>query len=175
METDEEAPMSRTLAAVCFVSLVLAPATLLAQKKDAPSSSFVFALKVAGVGDATGTAFFKSVGGLKSETDVIEVREGGANGVVRKLPGATKYSNITLKRGVTSDTSVAAWRKQVEDGQIGPARRNGAIVLLDKSGKEVARWNIVNAWPSAIEIATDEDTGDPLEVITLVVDTSGRQ
>ncbi|MGZ7031789.1 MAG: phage tail protein, partial [Thermoanaerobaculia bacterium] len=141
--------MSRTLAAVCFVSLVLVPATLLAEKKDS-----VFALKVPGVGDATGTAFFKSVEGLKSETEVIEIREGGDNGAVHKAPGRTTYSNIKLARAVSSDTSVATWRKQVEDGQIEPARRSGAIVLLDKSNREVARWNIVNAWPSAIEIVT---------------------
>ncbi|MGZ7080679.1 MAG: hypothetical protein ACXVJT_14805, partial [Thermoanaerobaculia bacterium] len=64
---------------MCFVSLVLVPATLLAEKKDP-----VFALKVPGVGDATGTAFFKSVEGLKSETEVIEIREGGDNGAVHK-------------------------------------------------------------------------------------------
>ena len=159
---------------MCFVSLVLVPATLLAQNKDT-NSTFVFALKVPGVGNSQGSAFFKSVGGLSSETEVTEFREGGDNGVVRKLPGRTKYSNITLKRGVTSDASVAAWRRLVEDGQFDQARRNGAIVLYDKSNREVARWNIVNAWPSAIAIETDEDTGDPLEVITIVVDASRRQ
>lgn len=166
--------MSRTLSAVCLVSLVLVPANLLAQKKDAVSS-FRFALKVSGVGDSAGGAFFKSVRGLSSETEVVEFREGGQNGIVQKIAGRTTYTNIVLKRGLTTDTSVAAWRKVVEDGQFQQARRNGVIIVYDNSNKEVARWNIINAWPSAIAIETDGDTGDPLEVITLAVEASHRQ
>lgn len=166
--------MSPRRAAVCFLSLLLLPATLLAQKKDAPSS-FVVALKVPGVGNSPGGAFFKSVGGLSSETEVVEFREGGQNDSVRKIAGRTKYPNIILKRGLTIDTSVAAWRRLVEDGQFQQARKDGMIVIYDKANKELARWSIINAWPSAISIETDADTGDPLEVITLTVDASRRQ
>jgi phage tail-like protein len=166
--------MSRTLVAVCFVSLLLAPAELLAQKK-ALSSSFTFALKVSGVGDPTGGAFFKAVEGLKSETEVVEYTEGGENGITRKIAGKTKYSNIVLKRGLIADTSVATWRKLVEDGQSQQARRNGVIVLYDNANREVARWSIINAWPNGIAIETDPDSGDPLEVLTLAVEASHRQ
>ncbi len=166
--------MTRTLAAVCLVCLVLVPANLRAEQNN-NGSSFTFALKVQGVGGSTGSAIFKSVSGLKSETDVVEVREGGVNNSPKKLAGVTKYANIVLKRGLTADISVASWRRVVEDGHFEQARRDGVIVLYDRSNREVARWTIVNAWPSAIAIETDNDTGDPMEVITLAVEGSHRQ
>lgn len=163
--------MSRALAAVCFFSLLLAPDLFADNKK----SSFTFGLKVQGVGDATGTAFFKSVGGLKSDTDVVEFNEGGQTGPPQKIAGKTHWANIVLRRGLLADTSVAAWRKLVEDGQLQQARRNGVIVLYDNSNREVARWSITNAWPAGIGIETDPDTGDPIEVLTLAVEVSRRQ
>src|SRR5512143_1642680 len=116
--------MSRTLAGVCFVCLFLIPPSVLAQKPL--PASFTFALQVQGVG--TGTAFFKSVSGLSSQTDVTEYREGGESGVTHKIAGATHFPNLTLKRPVTNDPSLAIWRKIVEDGQFQQARRNAVII-----------------------------------------------
>ncbi len=83
--------MRRTLLALCSLSLFLVPADLLAQKKD-PLATFLFALKVDIVGIGETTAFFKSVGGLGSETEVVEFREGGATGFVRKLIGVDQVA-----------------------------------------------------------------------------------
>jgi phage tail-like protein len=30
------------------------------------------------------------------------------------------------------------------------ARKNGSLVMYDSAGKESARWNFINAWPSKI-------------------------
>ena len=83
---------------------------------------------------------------MNTETSVIEYREGNERrSSVRKLPGLTKYSNLTLKRGITRDRSLWDWRKTVIDGT---ARRvNGSIILLDESRQEVARWNFREGWP----------------------------
>jgi phage tail-like protein len=77
---------------------------------------------------------------------VIEYREGGENTTVRKLPGMTTYNNITLQRGVTDDMDLYQWHRQAIQGNV--ERKNGSIVLLDRSGQEVARWNFVRAWPT---------------------------
>lgn len=145
-------------------------------RKD-PLTTFLFGLRIeAGIGDlGAGTAFFKSVSGLSSETEVIDFQEGGVNGTVRKIPGRLKYTNIILKRGITADKSVATWRKLVEDGLFEQARKNGTITLVDKSNKEIARWAIINAWPAKISIEIEEATGEPQEVILIAVDASRRQ
>ena len=110
---------------------------------------------------------FKEVSGLDSTTDPVEYREGGENTTMRKLPGKTKYSDISLKWGMTDSQEFYAWRKAVIDGAI--ERKNGSIILLDDQGNEKMRWNFVNAWPSKWEgPGFDASANDvAIEAITL--------
>jgi phage tail-like protein len=89
---------------------------------------------------------FHEVGGLESTIDVIEHSEGGAGTTPHKLAGQTKYANITLKWGMTVDLELYDWHRTVVNGALD--RRNGSVVLLDRRGLEVARWNFVRAWPT---------------------------
>lgn len=95
--------------------------------------------------DGVAVAAFMECSGLASETTVIEYRQAGDAGV-RKLPGITKYSPITLKRGLTTDRSLWEWRKAIVNGTVD--RRDGHVVLLDAAQNEVARWSFHDAWPS---------------------------
>jgi len=61
-----------------------------------PFGPFNFLLEI----DRIAKAGFTEVSGLSTETNVIEYRE-GSDPSARKLPGITKYSNITPKRGIT--------------------------------------------------------------------------
>jgi phage tail-like protein len=92
---------------------------------------------------------FREVGGLDSETEVIEHRVTGKGGnlVVHKVPGALKWSNITLKRGVTDDRKLHDWRKKIEDGQVEANRKNGTITCYAPDGTAVAKYTFVKAWP----------------------------
>ena len=96
--------------------------------------------------DNIARAAFHEVSGLDSTVDVVEHREGGNNTSPRKLAGQTKHANIVLRWGMTADDELWAWHKTVVDGTTD--RRNGSVVLLDRRGTEVARWNFVRAWPS---------------------------
>lgn len=96
--------------------------------------------------DGITRAAFQECSGFDSTIDVIEHREGGENTTLRKLPGMTKYSNITLKWGVTDDTELYEWHRRIVQGDI--ERKNGSIVLLDRKGEEVVRWNFVRGWPT---------------------------
>jgi len=93
---------------------------------------------------------FKEASGVDSETEIIEYKEVTKNGVmvIRKMPGAMKWADITLKKAVDADTYLWEWRKQVEDGDVKGARRNGSILLYDSQHNEIARWNFENGWPS---------------------------
>jgi phage tail-like protein len=59
-----------------------------------------------------------------------------------------KWTDITLKKKIDQKKDLWDWRKEVEQGDIDSARRNGSIVLYDSTSKEVARWNFMNGWPS---------------------------
>ena len=93
---------------------------------------------------------FKEASGVDSETEIVEYKETTKDGkmLIRKLPGAMKWSDITLKKRIDSKKDLWDWRKEVEQGDIDNARRNGSIVLYDSTAKEVARWNFMNGWPS---------------------------
>jgi phage tail-like protein len=106
-----------------------------------PYRSFNFLVEI----DAVTVAAFSDVSGLTAETEVIEYRTGGMLGGARKLAGLTKYTNITLKRGMTQNLELWNWYKNVVDGKTD--RRSASIVLLNEAHQEVLRWNIVNAWP----------------------------
>ena len=69
---------------------------------------------------------------------------------MKKIPGRLKWGDITLKRGITSNLDMWAWRQKVEEGKINDARKNGSIVMFDQALAEKARWNFVNGWPSKI-------------------------
>jgi len=58
-----------------------------------------------------------------------------------------KYSNITLKWGITDEPDqLYAWHRECIHGRVN--RKNGSVVLLDRARNEKRRWNFFNAWPS---------------------------
>jgi len=95
---------------------------------------------------------FRECTGLGSENEVVEYKASGPKGeyIVKKIPGRMKWNNITLKRGITDAMDMRKWRKQIEEGKLDEARKNGSIVMYDQKGASLARWNFVNAWPSKL-------------------------
>jgi phage tail-like protein len=115
----------------------------MATRKD-PYGNFNFLIEIDGISRAA----FHEASGLDSSIDVVEHREGGENITTRKLPGQVKFSNISLKWGMSDDHDLYDWHRQWVTGDPGANRRSGSIVLLDRQGQEKARWNFSNAWPS---------------------------
>ena len=116
-------------------------------KQRSPLVGSHFALEIEGQVIGNFTECF----GLGSEHEVIEAKEGNDQGErTIKLPGRLKWENITLKRGISSDKALWDWRKKVIEPDPGGIRQNGSIVLYDRQGKEVARWNFQQAWPVKI-------------------------
>ncbi len=66
-------------------------------------------------------------------TEVVEYREGGDITTTRKLPGMTKYGNITLKWGMTDDTELYDWHRQTVQGNL--ERKNGSLTPLTGSAR----------------------------------------
>ncbi len=109
-------------------------------------TTFVFVLEI----DSVEIGSFRKCSGIESETETIEYKEATKDGkmIIRKVPGAMKWSDITLERRVDSSTKLWEWRKEVIDGNIDDARRSGSIVVKDSTQAEVARWNFTAGWPS---------------------------
>lgn len=123
------------------------------------------------------TGAFRECTGLGSENEIVESKASGPKGefIIKKLPGRMKWNNITLKRGITDAMDMWRWRKLVEQGKIDEARKNGSIVMFNTSGQEIARWNIVNAWPSKLNGPTANATNNEVGIEELEITHEGYE
>ena len=105
-----------------------------------------------------------------------------AASAVRLTPhGSLKWTDITLKRGITASMDMTNWRQLVVDGRIQEARKNGSIVLYDATHAPVAQWNFEGAWPQKVQSggfdSTASGSGSPFrawEALTLTVESVTR-
>lgn len=138
-----------------------------APSREDPLLGFNFGIDVGGAVKG----YFTEVGGLGSENEIVEqkvINEKGIE-VILKIPGRLKWGDVTLKRGITSNMDLWEWRKQVEDGQVAGARKNGSIIMYDRELKEAARWNFVNAWPSKISGPTPKADSNEIGIEELTI------
>lgn len=108
-----------------------------------PYKKYRFRLEIDGIDQAG----FSEVSGFDANVDVIEYREGDSPVTSPvKLPGLTKYGNVTMKWGVTDSLSLYDWIKGISEGTI--ERKTVTITVLDDAGDSKASWQLLNAWPT---------------------------
>lgn len=120
----------------------------MADRED-PLVAFKFGLEIEG----KLSGYFTTVSGIGSESEVIEhkiVNPDTGETIIQKLPGRLTWTEVTLKRGVTSNIDVWTWRQSVVEGKIDDARTNCSIVAYNQGNEEIARWNFEYAWPSKV-------------------------
>ena len=98
----------------------------------------------------------QEVTGLKMEQDVIELKQNSNDGkyVIKKVPGSLKAGEVTLTRGLTKDDSFETLMKGARLGEMGDARKSGAIIVYDHEGTALKRYKLSNCWPKSLEIGT---------------------
>ena len=113
-----------------------------------PLVGFNFALEFEGAV----AGYFTECSGIGSEHEIIEQKivDKGGHEIVRKLPGRLKFTDITLKRGITSDLKIWEWRDFAVKGDMKSARKNCSITMYSRDYKAVATWHFTNAWPSKV-------------------------
>lgn len=131
-----------------------------AQRKD-PFRNFRFRVEIDGIQQAG----FTDVSGFDSSVDVIEYREGNEATTVRKLPGLTKYGNVSLKWGITDSMDLYNWHKEAAAGNI--QRKNVSIIVIDEAGNDKARWDFVQAWPSKYDAPDFSAKGNDIAIESL--------
>jgi phage tail-like protein len=134
------------------------------QRKD-PYRNFRFLLEI----DSIVQAGFSECTIPDTTSDVIDYREGNEQPSARKLPGLTKWGNITLKWGATDSLDLYNWRKLVEQGKMKAARRKVTVILQDEEGNNAARWEFVDAWPSKYDAPDVTAKGNDVAVETLEI------
>jgi phage tail-like protein len=137
----------------------------MADRND-PYTNSRFLLEIDGIVQAG----FSEVAIPDISTDPIEYREGNEETTVRKLPGLTKYGNLTLKWGITdSSMELFEWRKLVVQGNTADARKNIAVILQDEEGNPAARWEFREAWPSKYDAPDLSAKGGDVAIETMEI------
>jgi phage tail-like protein len=114
---------------------------------------------------------FTEVTGLDFETEVIEYREGNLPSYNKtKQPGLTKYTDVTLKRGIILDDLeyFNQWEKTAMFQEIKEKyRRTVTIKLLNEEHKAIIVWTLSKAWPSKIQSTDLKADGNEVAIETL--------
>jgi phage tail-like protein len=98
------------------------------------------------------TGYFTECNGLNIEYEAVELKAVNEKGVpvIIQQPGRIKYTDITLKRGITSNLEIWDWRSEIEEGNVDSARVSGTITLRAEDGTPVSLWHFENGWPSEV-------------------------
>lgn len=112
-----------------------------------PFTTFNFSIEISKEGEAKQlcNAAFSECDGLEMTMDVKTIREGGANGRVRRLSGMVTFGQLTLKRGMTANGDLWDWFAAVV---IDPSiRATAEVVVLAPNGAERARFVLERCVP----------------------------
>lgn len=141
------------------------------RKDPLPVFCFKVTISITGCGDSE--AFFKSVGGIKSESEVVEYKSAGVNGATYKLIGGTKWSNLVLKRGFTDATGGDAlmnWRKAWTGDGGTRTRATVTITQLKNDLKTVGKtWQVVDCFPVKWELSELDASKNEVAIETLEI------
>lgn len=106
-----------------------------------PYSRFRYRLEIEGL-EVGG---FCEASGFDTCSDELDYRDDASINAPVKLQGMRKYSNITLKNGLTSSDVLYNWLMEGASG--GVLRKTVTITAIDESATAFASWQIINAWP----------------------------
>jgi phage tail-like protein len=85
---------------------------------------------------------FSDVSGLTTEIHVSEYRDGNeAEAHVRKIPGAHKVGDVTLKRGIVNSMDLWQWIQDTRTSGV-DAKRDVLITLRDEANNAVQSWKL---------------------------------
>lgn len=132
--------------------------------------------------DGMDRLFFQKCSELSRETAKIDYYEGGAL-IPIKWPGRVTMSDVTLERGVGTDTNFDTWARQVADpalaGGIGAGlrpdgfTRNMTVLNRDRTKlSTIRKYVLYGVWPTKYIAGEWDNTVDEvvIESLTLTFD-----
>lgn len=105
--------------------------------------AFRFYVEIGGILSAE----FTECTGLSVDREIVEIAAGGVNDFIYKKPSRLRWSNITLRRGITYSRDLWDWFCA---GMYGGAviRKNISIILGNAQMKKVKHWDVLAAFPA---------------------------
>lgn len=98
--------------------------------------------------DNVNTAAFTECTLPKLQVETLDIKEGGQNEYIHRLPVRVNAGTVTLKHGVTKSDELLKWYLDVLKGKIKDATRDVTVTIYDVTLKiVVAKWSFKNAYP----------------------------
>lgn len=115
---------------------------------------------------------FQEVSGLETEMEMEEVREGGENRHVYRLPKGVKQTPLVLKRGIAAgDSALVRWCRSIFEGGLAKQLRTAplTVYLMNGAGEPVRAWMFADVLPVKWDIEPFNSTKNEvaIEKITL--------
>jgi phage tail-like protein len=161
-------PLFLFVLAIVVLILIVGGILMSLQRRD-PLRNCRYRVEIDGIAQTSPS----EVSGIEAAIERIEYREGGDPLQVRQLGGLPKYGPLVLKYGLTQSKELYDWFKSGIDGKVEP--RNISIVALDMEGNDMARWNLINAWPAKYEAPGFNGRGNEVAVETFEIVYEGLE
>lgn len=102
--------------------------------------------------DGVEIGVFREVTGLEVTVGFEEIREGGQNGFLHKVPGRMRWPNLVFRRGITEGDALFDWlSKSSGEGYAGNknklTRATGAVTAIDHTGARMRAWEFIDVFP----------------------------
>lgn len=113
--------------------------------------------------DGRTVAALSKMSAIKKATEAIEWRSAADAGIVRKMPGRTKFEAVTFEQGLTHDRQFLEWANQVNNPQGEAAnslvnyRKTVRVEVLNMQGTPVMAFNLLRAWVSEFQALPEMD------------------
>jgi phage tail-like protein len=151
----------------------------MASNSNFPNPAFLFSASLWGQ-----EVKFQEISGIKAEMGFKEVRSGGINNQVYKIPTVASYGDVTFKKGIINASemvsSTADLFKRIKDllhinapySLLNKTIGTIVINLNNEEGKSVCTWALVNPSLLSWEISTFNAQNNELAFETLVFSCS---
>jgi phage tail-like protein len=116
-------------------------------------------------------AAFSECSGVSVNVDKEVYLEGGVNDQQRISLGQTRFSDITLRKGMTNDETFAKWLSEIFDGKN--KRRNVNIIAYNQAGETMKSWTLIGAIPVGWKLPDLEADGNRVAVEELTLAFEG--
>ncbi|MEY4903217.1 MAG: hypothetical protein RLZZ292_1032 [Bacteroidota bacterium] len=113
-----------------------------------PVAAFHFEVRIDGSQLA-----FQEASGFDVSIDTEDIKEGGANNYIHKVPTRTKFSNLVLKRGIIQDDPkpLLDWLSKtiitVNERDSFLELKSLTLILKDASANPMLTWSFERAYP----------------------------
>ena len=116
-----------------------------------PQAGYIFILSFPDMA-AINEGSFQEVSGLSVKLGTEELKEGGENKFVYRLPDPPKYENLVLRRGILSGPVLIKWTEDAIQ-KFNFSLKEVVISLLNENLIPIASWKFQNAYPVGINIS----------------------